>query len=113
MKGSAGMSVLEEYGITKKYYGIEYKYFYRLLQNQYNGYSAYGIEIEKKEYIGMTKIDEYKDSIKLVSTQRHEVKTLLMNLQKNIVSPIHLIDIVGEFVDEHVYEFDFGMVREA
>ena len=107
------MRVLEEYNIVNRNAGIEYKYSYRLLQSQYNGYTAYGIEIERKDYKGLTKINEEKDSIEIMSTQRHAIKNILMKLQKENVSPIHLVDIVGKFVDEHVYEFDLGMVREA
>ncbi len=102
------MSVLEEYNIINRNAGIEYKYSYRLLQSQYNGHTAYGIEIERKDYMGLTKINEEKDSVKLMSTQRHTISNILAKLEKEIVSPIHLIDIVGEFVDKHVYEFDVG-----
>lgn len=36
-----------------------------------------------------------------------------MNLCKYEVSPIHLVDILGEFVDEHAYEFDMELSKEA
>ncbi|WP_443110841.1 DUF6514 family protein [Caloramator sp. mosi_1] len=34
-----------------------------------------------------------------VSTDRTKVLKLLIDLQKNEVSPIHLIEVVGEYVD--------------
>ncbi|MDB2097813.1 DUF6514 family protein [Clostridium paraputrificum] len=41
-----------------------------------------------------------------MSTQRHKVKGLLNLLYKNEVSPIHLIDIIGEYVDKWVGDFE-------
>lgn len=107
------MKILEEYNIVIRNMDIKYKYYYRLLHDVYNGLQAYGIEIKREDYKGFIKVNEEEDSIKLVSTQMKAAKELLSMLYGNQVSPIHLVDVLGEFVDEHVYEFDVGMVKEA
>lgn len=106
------MRMLEEYSTIRENDGIELRYFYRLTQSQYCGFPAYGVEIERRDYRGLTKIKEEKDCIGLVSTQRNKVKQIVMNLCKHEVSPIHLVDILGEFVDGHAYEFDRVLPKE-
>jgi hypothetical protein len=105
--------VLEEYSMVRENDGVELRYFYRITKSQYCGFPAYGVEIERKDYLGLRKIKEEKDSIEFVSTQMHKVKQIVMNLCNYEVSPIHLVDILGEFVDEHVYEFDMILSKEA
>lgn len=107
------MKIVEEYTLTKEEGGVKLQYFYRLIQTKYNNFPAYGIEIERKDFKGMSKIKEEKDNIELISSQRHKVKQVIMNLYKNEVSPIHLIDVLGEFVDAQAYEFDMGLIKEA
>lgn len=107
------MRILEEYSMVRENQGIESKYFYRIIKSQYCGFPAYGVEIERNDYRGLTKIKEEKDSIELVSTQRHKVKQIVMNLCNYEVSPIHLVDILGEFVDEHAHEFDMALSKEV
>ena len=107
------MRILEEYSVVRQNEEIELRYFYRITKSQYCGFDAYGVEVERKDYKGLTKIKEEKDNIELVSTQRHKVKQIVMNLCKYEVSPIHLVDILGEFVYEHAYEFDMELSKEA
>lgn len=107
------MRILEEYNVVIENDGIELRYFYRLTQSQYCSFPAYGVEIERKDYKGVTKINEVIDGIEFVSAQRHKAKQIVMNLCKNEVSPIHLVDILGEFVDVHAYEFDMLSINEV
>ena len=100
------MRILEEYTTIIENKEVEFRYFYRVITSKYNGIDVYGVQIERKDYKGLVEIGNEKDTIEFVSTQRYKAKQIVMNLCKNQVSPIHLIDILGEFVDEHVYEFD-------
>ncbi|MDU1855534.1 MAG: DUF6514 family protein, partial [Clostridium baratii] len=61
--------------------------------------------IERTDYKGDLEIDSYKDSVELISPVESKVKGLLKMLYENQVSPIHLIDIIGEYVDEYVNDF--------
>ena len=87
--------VLEKLIITRSIDDIEMKYTYSLTKESLNNVQAYGI-----------KVDRVEDGVKYISTQRHKVKGLLNLLYKNEVSPIHLIDIIGEYVDKWVEDFE-------
>lgn len=107
------MNVVDEYTCINNDTNIEYRYAYRLIKRQYNGIPAYGIEIERKDYMNLKNINLEREKIELISTQRHKVKQLLIILYNNQVSPIHLIDIIGSYVDKYVYEFDIDLPNKA
>lgn len=102
------MNLVEEYTSINCDAGVEYRYVYRLIKKDYKGITVYGIEIERKDYIGLKSVNLEREKIDMISIRMHNVKALLMKLYNNQVSPIHLIDIVGTYADEHIYEFDVG-----
>lgn len=85
---------------------LECKYSYRLIKGDYNGMQAYGIEIERIDYDSNVLVNIERNQVKLISPQRHKVQNLLNLLYENNVSPIHLVDIIGEYVDEYIGDFD-------
>lgn len=107
------MNLVEEYTCINKETDVEFRYSYRLIKKDYNGVPAYGIEIERKDYIDLKNIGLERERIEIISPQRHKVKELLMKLYNNQVSPIHLMDVIGSYVDEYVYEFDSDLQRQA
>ncbi|MBY6971130.1 DUF6514 family protein [Clostridium botulinum] len=104
------MDIIEEYTSIDTENNFEYKY--RLTKSLYKGITAYGIEVQSQNS-NTTKAFNEKDSVKLISINRHNVKALLTKLNDNRVSPLHLIDIIGEYVDEHVCEFDNFTSKEV
>lgn len=86
--------------------GTEFKYVYRLIKGQYKYEQAYGIEVEKQELKDGQAIDIERDEIKLISNNRYKVNELLRLLYRNQVSPIHLVEVLGEYVDEYIYDFE-------
>ena len=107
------MNVVEEYICINNDTNIEYRYAYRLIIREYNGITAYGIEVERKDYVNLKNINLEREKIELISAQKHKVKQLLMKLYNNQVSPIHLIDVIGSYVDEYIYEFNIDLSKEA
>ena len=81
-------------------------YSYRLIESDFHRGQAYGIEVERQDVIDGNLVNVERDSVKLISPNREKVEFLLDLLKKNNVSPIHLIDIIGEYVDEYVGDFD-------
>lgn len=67
---------------------------------------AYGIVIEKENYADgeLTGVD--KESIEYISPYRHKVQEMLKLLYDNTVSPVHLVDVIGEKVDKCVSDFE-------
>ncbi len=81
-------------------------YCYRVVSGNKLGVQAYGIEVERIDTEGNEVINVERDCVECISPHPHKVYELLNILYNNAVSPIHLIDIIGEYVDECVSDFD-------
>ena len=109
------MKVVENLIRIEKLNDLTHNYSYRMVKGQ-KSFSisgdnvivqTYGIEIERQDICadGMV-INIERDSICIISPQRHKVHNLLKMLYDNQVSPIHLLDVIGEYVDEYIIDFD-------
>ncbi|MFT5874762.1 MAG: hypothetical protein ACI8WT_003739 [Clostridium sp.] len=93
---------------------VKYIYFYRLVKSQIfvsvygipTEVQAYGIEIERQDIVDDTVVFIQRDCVKNISPQRHKVKSLIKMLYDNTVSPIHMIEILGDYIDEYISDFD-------
>lgn len=100
---------------------LEHVYHYRLLRSNINlDYSnqlvevqAYGIEVERQDVKDGRIIKIVRDNVKAISPQRHKVQKLLKLLYDNSVSPVHLIDVLGEYIDEYIIDFDEEIMNIA
>lgn len=89
-------------------------YLYRLLKSKVHitygkdtiEVQSYGIEIERQDVIDGKLVNIERDSIKSISPERYKVHNLLKLLCDNLVSPIHLIDVLGDYIDEYIIDFD-------
>lgn len=84
----------------------EIRYFFRMIKEDFNVGQAFGIEVERQDLIEGNIIQIERDLIRRISNKEEKVKALLDLVQKYQVSPIHLVDIVGEYVDNYVSDFD-------
>ena len=93
---------------------VSHNYFYRLVKSQISvsmygeltKVQAYGIEIERQDTVNGAVECIQRDCVENISPQRHKVKNLLKMVYENTVSPIHMIDILGEYIDEYTSDFD-------
>lgn len=93
---------------------VKHNYFYRMVKSQMSvsmygeltHVQAYGIEVERQDIVDDTVVFIERDCVENISPQRHKVKNLLKMLYDNNVSPIHMIDILGEYIDEYIVDFD-------
>ena len=85
----------------------EIKYSFRMTKEKLNLGQAFGIEVERQDLIEGKVIQVERDFIKRISNKEEKVKELLNLLHTYQVSPIHLVDIIGEYVDNYVYDFNF------
>ncbi|WP_125153993.1 DUF6514 family protein [Clostridium rectalis] len=93
---------------------VEYIYSYRLLKGKISlnygadsiDVQAYGIEIERQDKLNGNVFNIERDRVKSISPQRHKVHNLLRLMYDNSVSPIHLIEILGDYIDEYIIDFD-------
>lgn len=100
------MNIAEEYICKSEEDGIEFNYCYRLTKSTYRGMPVYGIEIERKDYIGIKNVNMERDRIDMISYEKKKAQDILMSLYRNKLSPIHLVDIIGYYADEFAYESD-------
>lgn len=93
---------------------LEHNYFYRMTKGKIDlseyrdtiELQAYGIEIERQDIVEGHMVNIERDFVKSISCQRYKVHKLLKLLYDNSVSPIHLIDIIGEYIDIYIEDFD-------
>lgn len=115
------MLVVENLVRSTEEENVEYNYYYRLLKDQvtlnYGGESlevqSYGIEIERQDKIDGNIVNIERDYVKCISPQRHKVHKLLKLLYNNSVSPFHLIDILGDYIDDYIIDFDKELMNIA
>lgn len=98
-----------------------YCYNYRMLKKEislsYEGQTSriqsYGIEIERQDIVNGVIVGIERDSINNISPQRYKVHNLIKMLYENLVSPIHLVDILGEYVDEYSADYEEAQKEAA
>lgn len=101
------MVIIESLCKRVKEENTERIYFYRSFNEDYCGRQAYGIEIERHDVENGNLIKIERDSISKVTMVEDKIKDVLNLIYNNNVSPIHLVDIIGEYVDNNIYEFNF------
>ena len=83
----------------------EMKYSYRLIRENFFDGQAYGIEVERQDFSNNKLIYVERNEIRKISNTKGKVEGLLNLLSDNKVSPIHLVDVLGSYVDEYVSDF--------
>jgi Family of unknown function (DUF6514) len=81
-------------------------YNYRLTKENYLSGQAYGIEVERQDFVEGVLIKIERDEIRKISSIKEKVEDLLELIHRNKVSPIHIVDILGEYVDNYVIDFN-------
>lgn len=108
------MFIVENLMKSVKDEDIERNYFYRLMKSNMIFWheskpikiKAYGIEIERQDTLNGKIVNIERDCIKNISPQIHRVTGLLNTLYRYCVSPFHLTDIIGDYEDECLLDFD-------
>lgn len=98
--------IIEKLLITRSIEEVDMKYTYSLTKETFHDVQAYGIKIERVDIKNGVIIKRVEDKVDHISTKYYKVKGLLNMLYKNEVSPIHLIDVIGEYVDNWVEDFE-------
>lgn len=112
-----GSKVLEAMTRKEKQGDLTYHYNYKLIRgfvtmqvgNEVLAIQSYGIEVERQDLKKGSVVNTVKESIQNISPQRHKVQELLRMIYKNGVSPIHLVEVLGEYVDTYIADFDLDV----
>ena len=78
------------------------KYSYLMESRKYNNETVYGIVVKKESIKNKVVVSTIEDRVDIISKKKEVVQKLLDLLYRNQVSPIHLIDVIGETVDNCV-----------
>jgi len=79
--------------------GLERIYIYKITEQLEKSVHEYGIEIELKDIMKGEYIKNIKEEVKNISTKKEEVLDILQLLCKNEASPVHLLDILQDYVE--------------
>jgi hypothetical protein len=112
--GGSFMIIIENLSKKLTENDVKHNYFYRMVKSQMSvsmygeltHVQAYGIEVERQDIVDDVVVFIERDCVENISPQRHKVKNLLKMLYDNNVSPIHMIDILGDYIDEYIVDFD-------
>lgn len=97
---------IKELNLSINLEGIEIKYSYLMESRKYNNETVYGIVVKKESIKNKVVVSTIEDRVDIISKKKEVVQKLLDLLYRNQVSPIHLIDVIGETVDNCVLEFN-------
>ncbi|MBE6055058.1 MAG: hypothetical protein E7212_14385 [Clostridium sartagoforme] len=100
------MYIVDSLYSNRKSEDKEVKYSFRMIEENFKFGQAYGIEIERQDLIEGKVVNIERDIINIISNKEEKVKELLNLVYKHEVSPIHLVDILGEYADKYVSDFD-------
>ncbi|OFI07513.1 hypothetical protein CLOACE_03420 [Clostridium acetireducens DSM 10703] len=108
------MVIVENLVKSEELENIKYFYFYRIIKSKVSLFlkdeeikvQSYGIEVERQDIINGDIVRIERNYIKNISPERYKVHKLLKLLRDNSVSPIHLVDVLGEYIDEYIIDFD-------
>jgi hypothetical protein len=87
--------------IVKDSDGIERKYTYKITEEFLDGVREYGIEAKREDNKGGLVTNNISDEVKYISAKKERVSEILSLLSRNEVSPIHLVNIIGEYIDKN------------
>lgn len=74
--------------------------------------ASYGIGIVREEIVNGKVIETYEDRFDAVSPFKNKVMSLIDFLIDNEVSPVHLIDIIGENIDNWVSDYEIEAISK-
>lgn len=100
------MKIIENLIKVRNENGLKYEYSYKLVKNNLKNKDIFGIEVERLDFEEDKLVNLERDFIKYISIDEIKVKELLLLLAENIVSPIHLVNILGEYVDIYTEEMN-------
>jgi hypothetical protein len=111
------MMVVESFKKTVTIGETTCNYWYRLVRGQVSLsisgdkvlVQTYGVEIERQDHLNGNVINIERDCISTISPQRYKIHNLLKMLYDNQVSPVHLVEVLGEYVDKYIIDFDSAL----
>ena len=100
------MKIIKDLTSVLKVDKIKYEYSYKIIETNINQYTFFGIEVERVDYVDGKMINIERERIDKISVELDKVEILHKLVLDNLVSPIHLVDILGEYADKYIEEME-------
>lgn len=97
--------VIEKKVTTKYIDGIERSYIYKVTQQKQDSILEYGVKVTREDISKDKKVTSVESEVKYISTEKEMVTGIINILCKNEVSPIHLKEVVCDYVDTESINF--------
>ena len=104
LKGD-GVMVIEKKVTTKYIDGIERIYIYKVTQQKQDSILEYGVKATREDVSKGERITIVESEVKYISLKKEVVMGIVDILCRNEVSPIHLKEIVCDYVDTDSINF--------
>lgn len=85
---------------------LKYEYSYKIIETKFNKHTLFGIEVERVDYIKGKMVNIEREVIDKISDELVKVERLHKLALDNLVSPIHLIDVLGQYADKYIEEME-------
>lgn len=97
--------VIEKNIVIKNEDGVEQKYIYKVIKENLGGDIQYGVQAIRNDINNGIIIKTVQENVSNISSKEEDMEKIIDMLCKNIVSPIHLKDIIVEYVDIELHKF--------
>lgn len=87
------------YNLTEKKLSLE-------VEGEEEEVVSYGVEAQSFIKTGEKRTLVSKEEIQVLTPYKHKAKEFISMLRRNEVSPIHLLDIAEEIIEEYYLDFD-------
>jgi len=104
LKGD-GVMVIEKKVTTKYIDGIERIYIYKVTQQKQDSILEYGVKATREDVSKGESVTIVESEVKYISPKKDVVMGIVDILCRNEVSPIHLKEIVCDYVDTDSINF--------
>jgi len=104
LKGD-GIMVIEKKVTTKYIDGIERSYIYKVTQQKQDSILEYGVKATREDVSKGESVTIVESEVKYISPKKQVVMGIVDMLCRNEVSPIHLKEIVCDYVDTDSINF--------
>ncbi|MBE6047686.1 MAG: hypothetical protein E7213_04650 [Clostridium sp.] len=94
--------IIEKSVRTKYCEGLERIYTYQIIKQCEENIIEYGVEVRREDKSKAGIINIVKNEVRSISSNEQKMEEIINILSRNEVSPIHLKDVLSEYIDKDV-----------
>ena len=94
--------IIEKSIRTKYCEGLERIYTYEITKQYEDNIIEYGVEVRREDKSKAGKIKVVKNRVGSISSNKEKIEEIINILSRNEVSPIHLKDVLRDYIDRDV-----------